>query len=83
MFHDSLKEWVRVEVLEIADEADEIYLKLIDFGTEEWVEQKFDESQKFKCLPDEVPKLQRSFFFGRKGLVTNLLKGVGGSVKNL
>ena len=58
MFHGNLKDWVRVEVLECPEEASEIYLKLIDFGTEEWIELNYNDSQ-FKCLPDEVCNIPR------------------------
>ena len=49
-YQHHLMDWVRVEILEHDSSKDSFLIKLLDFGTEEWVH---DDGQ-FCQLPDEV-----------------------------
>ena len=47
-YHHHLMDWVRVEILETDSHNDSLLIKLLDFGTEEWV----SDDGHFRQLPD-------------------------------
>ena len=57
MFHDVIKDWIRIEVVSYNDDKDEMLIRLIDHGTEEMLSLVDDDNTKFRCLPEETVKI--------------------------
>lgn len=53
MYHDVIKDWIRVEILEVQDEMDKALILLVDFGTQEEVDIT-REGHRFRCLPEKA-----------------------------